>query len=254
MEHPAVAALAALFLWWFSTGAILWVVQRADRGSAGAHGRVLLWSLPLLVAGIGGVILSDGAYGGFVSALALWGWIELAFLTGCVTGPVRGEMPFCLTEAQRFRAAWSVLMWHELLLATGLVLVWAAGDETARLTYSVLFGARISAKLNIFLGVPRINAEFLPERLSHLPSYFRRGPVSWFFPLSVLVLTAAVFCWLERAMVTGEVQFALLATLTGLALLEHWLMVLPLPDEKLWRWAMPAPKPDYVEGEKTHGF
>ena len=27
-----------------------------------------------------------------------------------------------------------------------------------------------------------------------------------------------------------------------LAVLEHWFMVLPLPDEKLWRWMMPARK------------
>ena len=24
-----------------------------------------------------------------------------------------------------------------------------------------------------------------------------------------------------------------------LALLEHWFMVLPLPDQKLWRWMLP---------------
>jgi putative photosynthetic complex assembly protein 2 len=29
--------------------------------------------------------------------------------------------------------------------------------------------------------------------------------------------------------------------LTALALLEHWLMVLPLPDERLWRWMLPGP-------------
>jgi hypothetical protein len=40
------------------------------------------------------------------------------------------------------------------------------------------------------------------------------------------------------------VGFALLAAITALALLEHWLMVLPLPDEKLWRWMLPAPKPE----------
>ncbi len=118
----------------------------------------------------------------------------------------------------------------------------------------MLFGARISAKLNIFLGVPRINAEFLPAPLAHLPSYFRQAPVSWFFPLSILTLTAAVFCWIERVTTTGETGFALLASLTALALLEHWLMVLPLPDAKLWRWALPAPKPTIRKGEGRHGF
>ena len=39
---------------------------------------------------------------------------------------------------------------------------------------------------------------------------------------------------------------ALLAALTALALLEHWFMVLPLPDQKLWRWMLPA-SPDAAD-------
>jgi len=34
-----------------------------------------------------------------------------------------------------------------------------------------------------------------------------------------------------------------LAALTALALLEHWFMVLPLPDAKLWRWMLPDRPP-----------
>ncbi|SPJ24660.1 putative photosynthetic complex assembly protein PuhE [Palleronia abyssalis] len=261
MDTPWIAALFALFVWWFSTGAILWVVQRADGRGRGAHGRVVLGALPVLVAGIAGAIVTAGmpgaAYGGFLSALAVWGWIELSFLTGCVTGPSRAPMPFCVTGAQRFRAAWRVIAWHELLLTAGLVFFWALafeGNPTGFWTYAVLWGARISAKLNIFLGVPRINAEFLPRPLAHLPSYFRQGPVSWLFPISILLLTAAVYCWIERSIFTGDVQFALLAALTGLALLEHWLMVLPLPDAKLWSWAIPAPKTKMPEGGAKNGL
>ncbi|PZX16550.1 putative photosynthetic complex assembly protein 2 [Palleronia aestuarii] len=265
MSSPWIAALSALFLWWFSTGAILWAVKRADGGSAGAHGRVVLAALPLLILGFAGVIVTRGGtgtgeiYGAFAAALAVWGWIELAFLTGFVTGPNRGTMRLCVTEGQRFRAAWGAVAWHELLLAAGLLallaLTWGAENDLALRTYAVLFAARISAKLNIFLGVPRINTEFLPRPLAHLPSYFRMGPPSWLFPLSILVLTLAVFCWIERLAVTGELGFALLLTLTALALLEHWLMVLPLPDAKLWRWMIPAPKTDtMMKGEERHGF
>ena len=49
------------------------------------------------------------------------------------------------------------------------------------------------------------------------------------------------------------VGHALLAAITALALLEHWLMVLPLPDAKLWRWMLPAPKQDKGP-EGHHGF
>ncbi|MES2539645.1 MAG: DUF3623 family protein, partial [Pseudomonadota bacterium] len=30
-----------------------------------------------------------------------------------------------------------------------------------------------------------------------------------------------------------------LAVLTALALIEHLFMVLPIPDQKLWRWMLP---------------
>ncbi|QFU10267.1 hypothetical protein PARPLA_00168 [Rhodobacteraceae bacterium THAF1] len=261
LDNPWIAALVALFVWWFSTGAILWAVQRADGKDAGAHGRVVLFGLPVLVAGVAGAIVTAGqagaAYGAFFSALAIWGWIELAFLTGWITGPHSVAMPFCVNDAQRFRAAWGALMWHELLLFAGLVglfaLTWNAPNTLAFWTYAVLFAARISAKMNIFFGVPRINVEFLPRPLQHLPSYFRQGPVSWLFPVSILMLTAAVFCWIERIWMTGEVGFALLAALTGLALIEHWLMVVPLPDAKLWRWAMPAARQG-LEGGETNGL
>ena len=33
---------------------------------------------------------------------------------------------------------------------------------------------------------------------------------------------------------------SLVATLLALAIVEHWFMVLPLPDAALWRWALPA--------------
>ena len=79
-------------------------------------------------------------------------------------------------------------------------------------------------------------------QLGHLPSYFRIRKINWLFPISVTALSFATACWLERLAANGDVTFALLAALTALATLEHWLMVLPLPDAKLWRWMLPAPK------------
>ena len=34
-----------------------------------------------------------------------------------------------------------------------------------------------------------------------------------------------------------------IAVLLSLAILEHWLLVLPLPDEALWSWALGSRKP-----------
>ncbi len=256
MASPWIAALSALFVWWFSTGAILWVVKGADgRGDTG-HMRSVLYSLPVLVIGFAGFLTSlgdmsvSGVYLGFLSALAIWGWIEISFLSGVITGPNRFDCPAGMSGWGRFVRAWGTVAYHELLLAAAfsVMALFAFGAENlfGLWTFGVLFFARISAKLNLFLGVPKINIEFLPHPLRHLPSHFRHARLNALFPLSVTLLAFATACWLERIYAAGSpadaVGFALLAALTALALLEHWLMVLPLPDEKLWRWMIPAPK------------
>jgi putative photosynthetic complex assembly protein 2 len=132
-------------------------------------------------------------------------------------------------------------------MLAALALTGYGAENTITLwTFGLLFAARISAKLNLFFGVPRINTEFLPKPLAHLPSYFRQGPVTAVFPLSITLLsfaTALSAQALRTATTDGTtLHFAFITTLAALALLEHWLMVLPLPDAKLWRWMLPAPK------------
>lgn len=248
MTDGWLAALGALFVWWFATGAILCAVRLAER--RGAYLALTAGTLPLAALGLA-LAGSPSPWLGFLAAIAVWGWLELAFMTGVIAGPSRAEWSGG-GEWARFRAAFGVLAWHELALVAAGAAIWAvAGYGTAFLTFAVLWAARVSAKLNLFWGVPRINVEFLPRPLAHLQSHFRQGPVSWLFPVSILLLSLAAFCWLERWAVTGDVRFALLSALTLLALLEHWLMVLPLPDAKLWRWAIPArPTNDQLEGEK----
>ena len=252
---PWIAALLALFIWWFSTGAILWRVKTVDRDGGGAHIWSVIFSLPLLILGLHGLTVTAAAasvenvYLAFLSALAVWGWVELAFLSGVVTGPHEHPCPDGARNWERFLRAWGSLAYHEILLATGLVfaliLLPMAQNDIGIWTYIVLYVARLSAKLNLFFGVPWINTEFLPLTLTHLKSHFRRRSVGWFFPASITLLSLALACWLERLWTATTppevVGFALLTTLTGLAIIEHWFMVVPLPDEKLWRWMLPAP-------------
>ena len=257
MTSPWIAAAVALFLWWFSTGVILCRVRLADRSGRRAHLRSVVWGLPFLVGGLWGLVHSAqdagvlGVYLAFLSALAVWGWIELAFLSGQITGPNRTHCPAHTPEWKRFLRAWGTIAYHELALVGVLTLLvyeaWGAPNPFGLYTFGLLFFARISAKLNLFYGVPRINTEFLPETLLHLPSHFRHRPMNPVFPISVSVLSFVSFCWIDRLLdAAGPAQtvgFALVAALTLLALLEHWFMVLPLPDAKLWRWMLPAPKP-----------
>ncbi len=257
---PWIATLIALFVWWFATGAILMVVKHADRHGLRARRLTTFAGLPMLVMGIWGyeTSLSDtsvaGAYIAFLSALGIWGWIELAFLTGVISGPIQKPCPPGVPEWERFLRAWGTVAFHEILLVGALIIVlidgWGAANTFGMWTFIILYTARISAKLNLYFGVPKINTEFLPTALMHLPSHFRIARLNWVFPISVTALTFAVACWLERlhaATTPGDaIGFSLLTAITALALLEHWLMVLPLPDERLWRWMLPhdarAPK------------
>ena len=252
LSSPWIAALVALFFWWLATGAILVAVRRADREGAKARLWAVLWNLPFLLLGGFGFLDTlgnnsvAGAYVGFLSALALWGWIELAFLTGVITGPVRQPLKAGVREWERFIRAWGTIAYHEMLLAFTLLAMIAASygadNKFGMWTFAVLFAARVSAKLNLYLGVRKINVEFIPEHLNHLPSHFRIARMNWLFPISITGLSFALACFLERIWAVETqadiVGFALLSALTALALLEHWFMVLPLPDEKLWRWML----------------
>lgn len=250
------AALAALFIWWFSTGAILYVVRRAENRGRLGHLQATIMSLPLLGGGvwlfeIGRHYETVGAtYLSFFAAILIWGWVELAFLTGVITGPNTSHCHGNARGWERFMRAYGTIAYHEILLVAILLVMLMtsqhAPNTVGLLTFIVLFFARISAKLNLFLGVPKINVEFLPSPLVHLPSHFRIAKMNWLFPFSISALTFAVACWLERLFAATEphdiVGYGLLTSLTALALLEHWLMVVPLPDARLWRWMLPAAK------------
>ncbi len=254
---PWAAALFALFLWWFSTGAIMWAVRRAERGGRPAHLALALFTAPVFLAGLwgfGATAQAQGVgavYGAFISALAVWGWVELAFLTGVITGPNRAQCAPGARGFERFMRAYGTIAYHETLLA--VVLFWllsvtlGAPNTVGLWTFALLFFARVSAKLNLFLGVPRIHVEFLPSPLAHLASHFRIARLNWAFPFSITALSFATAYWVGHLLMAPAagpeaVGLALLATLAALALLEHWLMVLPLPDQKLWRWMLPERK------------
>ena len=178
MASPWIAALVALFLWWFSTGAILVVVNRACRTGGRAYLSTTLWAIPFLLAGTLGLLWSleadtvVGAYAGFLSALAIWGWFELAFLTGIIAGPNSSPCPKNAHPLERFVRAWGTIAYSEMALIATLILIVAvshgATNTVAMWTYVILFFARVSAKLNLYLGVPNINNRVHPG--AHAPS------------------------------------------------------------------------------------
>ena len=255
MSSPWISALFAIFAWWFFTGLILLVVRKSDAGDAVAHGRSVVLTVPLLALGCAGLFVSattpslQNVYIAFLSTLLIWGWIELAFLAGVITGPERRPCPATLTGFARFVRAFNTLAYHEILLLCAFVAVAIITIGSENLvglwTFAILFGARISAKLNLFFGVPRINTEFVPIPLQHLKSYFRQGSVTAAFPIGITLLSCVTggfaIALFAADTVPSTAGLALLTALAALATLEHWLMVVPLPDAKLWRWMLPAP-------------
>lgn len=249
MLQHGLPVLFTLFVWWFSTGVILYL--------DGLPRRTFKWTmlaftvvLGLALAGLSAssqVASVAGAYCAFTCGVLVWAWQEVAFLLGYVTGPRRVPCPPGATGWPRARYAFQAVMHHELaLVVLGLAVVaatWGGVNQTGLWTYLILWAMRQSAKLNIFLGVRNLNEGFLPDHLKYLQSYFLRRRVNALFPFSVGVSTViAVGLW-QAAVASGATAFeatslSLTAGLLALAVVEHWFLVLPLPFEALWNWGL----------------
>jgi putative photosynthetic complex assembly protein 2 len=242
----APAAFAVL-VWWFSTGIILYLdslPQRTFRSSM-AGATVVLFAAVYLLRTSAADPTIGGAYTAFTSAILIWGWMEMSFLLGIITGPRQRD---CIERCRgwaHFVHATSAILYNEIVTAVGAFGIYAAtlnmANREAFGTYMILWIMRLSAKLNLFLGVPNLGEKFLPPHLEYLKMYFSRRSMNLLFPLSISASTAGTaYLLLKYAASTLAFQgvcFALLASLLALAVIEHWFMVLPLPNEKLWRWA-----------------
>jgi putative photosynthetic complex assembly protein 2 len=251
MNECALAVLLVIGVWWLSTGIVLrvvWLPTRTHRTS------LAVFTALALLGGYATLRASElpttaGAYVGFVAALALWGWHEVAFLLGAVSGPRREPCRAGLSGWARFREATATVIHHELALAATLLAMvaatWGAPNQVATGVFAVLWAMRLSAKLNVFSGVRNISEDFVPAHLRYLTSYFRRRRFNPWMLLS-LVASAAALSVAVGAAIAPEVgrfaalQATLVATMLALGLLEHVFLAVPLPDALLWRWMIRA--------------
>lgn len=95
-----------------------------------------------------------------------------------------------------------------------------------------------SAKLNIFLGVMNTGREFVPDTVADMTQYMTIAHMNWLFPFSITFCTLLVAQLLKKVGMAQEPQwrrvgFAIIGTMALMALLEHWLLVLPL-NQSLW--------------------
>lgn len=248
----------AIFIWWFSTGIVI-LLNRMSQTTI---------TLSLFISsmlGIGALIgLSHtahqtgvaGAYCAFTCALLAWGWNELSFLTGWITGSQKTAILESTQGWPRFVASFNAVVWHETaILLVGVVIIfitWDAPNQVGTGTYLVLWVMRTSAKLNLFFGVRNLSEEFLPTHLAYLESFFKRRRMNAFFPFAVV--SAFVGLWLlvsyaSHPLVTPSqvVGSVLVGTMLALAILEHLMLVLPLDTTALWRWAIKKHQKSKVE-------
>jgi putative photosynthetic complex assembly protein 2 len=257
--------LFTFFIWWFSTGAILYL--------DGLPRRTYGWSLAGATVVLAGALyaLHDTAtdtspaavYCAFTCAILVWGWIEMSFLMGFITGPRTTACPPERRGWRRAVAAFEAIVYHELALVIGGLSVWLATrdapNQIGLWTFGILWVARESTKVNLFLGVRNLSEEFLPEHLRYLQTYFTRRPMNLLFPVSVTTGTiAAALLWqmalADSATLEQSTGLTFLATLATLAMLEHWFLILPIHFGALWEWGLGSRKAtESAPGEREQG-
>lgn len=248
MTEFALPLLFATVLWFVATGFVLWLDKLPSH----------TWPVSITLASVasgfamGGIIATAeetstwAAYVAFACALVLWGWHELSFLMGFVTGPNRNPCPPDARGWRRFRLAAATLIYHEVAMFVCLAVMaaatWGKPNQTATLTFLLLFVMRLSAKFNIFAGVPHLSTEMMPDHMRYLASYFRIAPPRWFFLLSVSGI-AVLAAWLADLALSSRggiaTGYALAFALVALAFIEHGFLVVPWQDTAMFRWAMP---------------
>lgn len=255
MTLVAYPVAFTLFIWWFSTGAILYLdglPRRTYRWSLLAATGVLVASLACLAQASDETSVNS-AYAAFTCGIMVWGWLEMSFLMGFITGPRRTACPPGSRGLQRVRHAIEAILYHELALIMGALLIvavtWKAPNQLGLWTYAVLWILRTSAKLNVFLGVRNLSEEFLPDHLRYLQTYFVRKPMNLLFPVSVTAATIGAIRLWQAALApsAGEYEataMSFVATLLTLAVLEHWFLVVPIPANLLWQWGLASRKPE----------
>jgi putative photosynthetic complex assembly protein 2 len=241
--------LYVVMLWFFSTALVVALDHRARGRVALALTGGAACAAVAVIAILAPSHDAFAAYASFTGAFVIWGWHELSFLTGAVTGPRREPLPEGATGWTRFRLSAATVIHHELALATTFIVLLTVSigqpNVAGTAAFALLFAMRLSTKLNIFAGVPNFSSEILPPQLAYLKSYFRSGPAGWVM-LASLAAAIGVTIWLGTnalaAVGDAAVTWSLLTGLAVLGVIEHLFLVMPIGDTALWRWAIPAQK------------
>ena len=176
--------LATLALWWGSTALILHLDSQDRRTFVSSMlGAIALLALSLwLVATTSGQMTPASAYVAFACGIVLWGAQLLAFYTGFVTGPNKSGYSPDAGRPSRFLQAVNASLYHELAAAAGALALFVMTNGQPNMfalwTYLILWLMHESAKLNVFLGVPNLGEDLLPDHLAYLTTFMKRKPMN----------------------------------------------------------------------------
>ena len=147
-----------------------------------------------------------------------------------------------------FGHALGVNLWHEIAIVAVALAIWGLCGEAVNnwglWAYMLLWAMHLSARLNVFLGVRNVSEEFVPAHMAVLKSFLTRKPMNLLFPFSISAATVGAVLLFQQAFSASLAEeragWSLLAALAALAVFEHWMLMLPVPVEKLWKWSLPV--------------
>ncbi|MDX2183475.1 MAG: DUF3623 family protein [Gemmatimonadaceae bacterium] len=243
-----VARDVALVLayWWLATG-LIFLIQRDPItrlfgvAAATALGAVGVW----LVVSTRDSATPKGALRAWLGAALLWAWPATLLYAGLPAGPAdaatralpyaQGSWPMAL-DAIRATIANDVI--GVLLLGVLVVLTIGHANRMSVWAYLLFWVVQQSAKLNIFFGVERAGAEFLPMHLRFLERFFGPSENSPLLGATIIVLSivAALFAWQASRTKLGYLRngLALLTAVLVLAVVEH-LVIGGVFEAPLWK-------------------
>jgi putative photosynthetic complex assembly protein 2 len=246
-----LAAIAFVIVLWSLSTAVIFYLDSLPINTfkfSMAAATLCLSACAFAIWQLSDVSTPNAIYISFGAGLLSWGWTEMALYMGYVTGPRKQECAVGCSGVAHFGHAINANLWHEIVVIVFAAAIFLSGNQTAFWCFAMLWLMHLSARLNVFLGVRNVSAEFVPDHMAVLKSFLRRRNMNVLFPFSCAGL-AALITYLVSLPQTLAITMA--TTLAAIGLLEHILLMLPLPTEKIWTWALSKkakkskPKPDH---------
>jgi putative photosynthetic complex assembly protein 2 len=249
-----LAAIAFVVAFWGASTAVIFYLDSLDPNTfrrSMVAATIVLLACGFAVWKFSGESSDFAITTSFASGLLIWGWTEMALYMGYVTGPRKVRCAEGCSGTKHFGHAVAANLWHEIAVIVFAMVIWLSGNETALWCFVMLWIMHLSARLNVFLGVRNVSAEFVPAHMDVLKGFLRQRRMNALFPFSCLMLIALVGYLVA---LPQNLSITMAATLAVIGLVEHVLLMLPFPTERLWHWSLsrasrPTPKFDQKNSE-----